>query len=97
MRRLISFLGVRFRLPKTCSARENRHSSKGVGVSARSTVRYALILALVLGASRALATAAVAGPTLTASFSTASTASTAAPRSLSVLSYNVAGMEFAKA
>ena len=92
MRRLVSFLGVRFRLPKTGSARENRHSSKGVGASARSTIRYALILALVLGAS--LAAAAVAGPTLTASFSTASTAT---PRSLSVLSYNVAGMEFARA
>lgn len=93
MCRLVSFLGVRFRLPKTCSAKENRHSSKGVGVSARSTIRCALILALALGASLALATAAVAGPTLTASFSTASTAT---PRSLSVLSYNVASMEFAK-
>jgi hypothetical protein len=53
-----------------------------------------LILALVLGASLVLATAAVAGPTLTASFSTASTAT---PWSLSVLSYNVASMEFAEA
>ena len=56
-------------------------------------IRYALILALVLGAPLVLTTAAVAGPTPTASFRTASTAT---PSSLSVFSYNVAGMEFAE-
>ena len=94
MRRLASFLGVRIRLPETCSTRENRHSSKRVGVSARSAIRYVLILALVLGASLVLTTAAVAGATPTASVSTALTAT---PWSLSVLSYNVAGMELAEA
>ncbi len=57
-----------------------------------SAIGYTLILALIPGASLVLTTAAVTGAP-TAPFSTAATAT---PSSLSVFSYNVAGMELAK-
>jgi hypothetical protein len=92
--RRVSYLGVRFRLPKALLAEQNRPCSTRVGVSARSAIRTAPILALILGASLVLTTAAVANPTPTESLRTASTAT---PSSLSALSHNVADMEFAEA
>jgi hypothetical protein len=94
MRRRVSFRGVRFCLPKTLWRGENRPSSNRVGASARPAIRYALILALVLGAFLVLTTAAVADPTPTAPFSTAATAT---PLRISALGHNVAGMESAEA
>ena len=65
-----------------------------MGASARSAIRFPLIFALLLGASLALKTATVASPTPTALFSTATIATTS---SLSVLSHDVAGIEFMEA
>jgi hypothetical protein len=90
----ISSRGVRFRLPKALLGEQNRPSSNRVGAAARPAIRTAWILALVLGAFLVLTEAAVAGPTPTAPFSPAATAT---PSSLSALGHNVAGMGFAEA
>jgi hypothetical protein len=86
--------GIENLLAKKALAEENGHGSNRAGAYARSAIRYAQIFALLLGASLALTTAAVAVPTPTALFSTATIATTS---SLSVLSHDGAGIGFTEA